>query len=76
MLIQPKLGHYLLIACAILIELEKPQLSSFNCSLPFMSHTDGPQFFVQESGTTSTFREAFFIPQLLEDAQAMPFMMV
>ena len=53
MLIQPKLGHYLLIACAILIELEKPQLSSFNCSLPFMSHTDGPQFFVQESGTTS-----------------------
>ena len=61
MLIQPKLGHYLLIACAILIELEKPQLSSFNCSLPFMSHTDGPQFFVQESGTTSCLR-GFSVP--------------
>ena len=72
MLIQPKLGHYLLIACAILIELEKPQLSSFNCSLPFMSHTDGPQFFVQESGTTST-SGGFFMPEMLETQNGSTF---
>ncbi len=47
------LVHQHATAGASLIKLKKPQLSSFDRTLPFLSHKDGPQLFVQESGTTS-----------------------